>query len=364
LDKAAKEQGALLNYTGYSLDKAAKEQGAVCLDGSPGFYYHRPGTGSGARRWFIHHEGGGWCTSLDDCLDRSRGHYGSSKAYERTVTEAAFEERFTGKFSTDPELNPLMHNWNVIYFKYCDGASFSGRAFQPTKHNGSMLHWRGNAILEAGVSDMLANRGLDQATDVVISGCSAGGLAALLHCDFWSAQVHSKGKTPSRVVCMPDSPFFVDYEGPPRYASSLAWAFVQQNCTFGMSSACVAAEQPASRCMFAEHAAKYVTSPVFMMQSVYDQWQIDNVLGSRSPGLINIFGANLTSRAVGSLAARGRSNGVFLDSCYHHCWAWNKFRIGGYTQAMAFQQWFEKRHATQSAWIQNSTYPCNQCCGG
>jgi hypothetical protein len=222
-----------------------------------------------------------------------------------------------------------------------------------------MLHWRGKAILEAGISDMLANRGLDEATDLVISGCSAGGLAALLHCDFWSAQVHSKGKT----VCMPDSPFFVDYEGPPHYASRLAWAFVQQNCTYGLSSACVAAEKPASRCMFAEHAAKYVTSPIFMMQSVYDQWQIDNVLGSRSERLINSFGANLTSRAVGSLVAPGRPNGIFLDSCYHHCWAWNRFRIGGYTQAMAFQAWFEKRHATQSMWSQNASYPCHQCCG-
>ena len=50
--------------TGYSLVDAAKTDNAVCLDGSPGLYYHRPGTGTGAKKWYIHQEGGGWCSSV------------------------------------------------------------------------------------------------------------------------------------------------------------------------------------------------------------------------------------------------------------------------------------------------------------
>lgn len=69
--------------------------GAVCLDGTPGAYYHLKGTGSGANKWYIHHQGGtlirrnvwwlgshfarfnalfagGWCESMDDCLGRSK----------------------------------------------------------------------------------------------------------------------------------------------------------------------------------------------------------------------------------------------------------------------------------------------------
>lgn len=37
-----------------------------------GAYYHLPGTGSGANKWYVHHQGGGWCESLDDCLSRSK----------------------------------------------------------------------------------------------------------------------------------------------------------------------------------------------------------------------------------------------------------------------------------------------------
>eukprot|EP01046_Picozoa_sp_COSAG06_P052101 COSAG06_NODE_8666_length_2102_cov_2.019970_1_plen_79_part_00 len=40
---------------------AAKNQ--VCLDGTPGVFYMRNGTGSGARKYYVHYQGGGWCES-------------------------------------------------------------------------------------------------------------------------------------------------------------------------------------------------------------------------------------------------------------------------------------------------------------
>ena len=76
---------------------------AVCLDGSPAAFYFRPGSGSGAKRWHIHHQGGGWCESLDDCLQRSTTALGTSKNYSNTTTQE------TGYFSEDPEQNPMMY---------------------------------------------------------------------------------------------------------------------------------------------------------------------------------------------------------------------------------------------------------------
>jgi hypothetical protein len=40
--------------TKYSMDAAQKSTGAMCLDGSPGAYYHLPGTGTGANKWYAH----------------------------------------------------------------------------------------------------------------------------------------------------------------------------------------------------------------------------------------------------------------------------------------------------------------------
>ena len=46
--------------TGYWLTEALKgPDHAACLDGTAPLYYHQPGTGDGANKWYIHHEGGG-----------------------------------------------------------------------------------------------------------------------------------------------------------------------------------------------------------------------------------------------------------------------------------------------------------------
>jgi hypothetical protein len=192
--------------TGYLLTDAAKNDDAVCLDGSPGFYYHRPGTGSGANKWYVHQEGGGWCSSLDACLSRSKMALGSSVNYSKTISYNF------GYFSNDPAVNPLMYNWNIIYFKYCDGGSFSGSNSSSTTYQGATLHWRGKHILNGGITDMFLNRGLDKASDVVVSGCSAGGLATFLHCDHWADRIRSEGQGSTKVVCMPDSGLFIDYQ--------------------------------------------------------------------------------------------------------------------------------------------------------
>ena len=51
--------------------------------------------------------------------------------------------------------------------------------------------------------------GLANATDVVISGCSAGGLATYLHTDQWCDLLHGQARlekrAPAKCVGMPDS---------------------------------------------------------------------------------------------------------------------------------------------------------------
>ena len=264
--------------TGYSLTDAAKTDNAVCLDGSPGLYYHRPGTGDGANKWYIHQEGGGWCSSIGACQGRSMQALGSSTNYTATISMGS------SYFSLDPAVNPLMHNWNMVYFKYCDGGSFSGSnassTFDPTTN--TTLHWRGKHILNGGITDMLTKRGLAQASEVVVSGCSAGGLATFLHCDHWADRIHVEGAASAKVVCMPDSGLFRDYEGctepgvchAPGYHDRLTWVFDWMNASSGVNDACVAAETPTSNCMFAEHTMKHIQTPTFPLQSEYDAWQV------------------------------------------------------------------------------------------
>merc|ERR1719162_843072 len=66
---------------GYFLKAAAEgPENARCLDGTPALYYHRKGTGSGANKWFLSQQGGGWCYTEASCVSRSKGPLGSTKA--------------------------------------------------------------------------------------------------------------------------------------------------------------------------------------------------------------------------------------------------------------------------------------------
>jgi len=338
----------------YVLTQAAQSNGAVCLDGTPSVYYYRPGATGGLTKWYIHHEGGGWCEGVADCYGRSQGGLGSSKDYPKTTDLGG------GYFSEDPNVNPQMWNWNAVYLKYCDGGSFSGNNETVTTYNGHNLYFRGFRILQAMLADLLSSRGLSKATDVVISGCSAGGLSTFLHVDWWRQHLPQG----AHVVGMPDSGFFLDYEAPAkRYHSGMIWVFDQMNATSGVNQACIQAHEATQdtwKCFFAQWTSPHITTPTFPLQSVYDSWQTSEDLNSSDQIVINEWGRNLTD-LVKTLFLTQPQHGIFLDSCFHHCGNWGSIRINGLVQATAFQQWYNGQGATKF-YNQNEVYPCEACC--
>ena len=367
---------------GYTLAEAARVDNAVCLDGTPGMYYHRPGTGSGADKWYIHQEGGGWCSSVGACQGRSLTNLGSSLNYTANISSGG------GYFSLDAAVNPLMYNWNSVYFKYCDGGSFSGSnaSSTPSGVGNTSLHFRGKHILDAGITDMLRHRGLAQATEVVVSGCSAGGLAAFLHCEHFAARINAEGLAATKVVCMPDSGLFRDYQGctmpgvcrQPRYHDRLVWVFDFMNASSGVNDACIAAEEPPSNCMFAEHTMKYLVTPTFPLQGEYDAWQVVADLGIIENGsmpvdpaqaeLVNEYGVNFTAVVRANLLRSGTQHSIFLDSCFHHCGGWGQYHAGpqNMTQPFAMKEWYgalgSGQANEQKTYIQGQPYPCTSCC--
>lgn len=57
-----------------------------------------------------------------------------------------------------------------------------------TDYEGHKLYFRGFQNLKAYHDSLVKTKGLGKATDVVISGCSAGGLATYLHLDWWATK--------------------------------------------------------------------------------------------------------------------------------------------------------------------------------
>merc|ERR1719362_310424 len=65
-------------------------------------------------------------------------------------------------FSQDATDNPTFHDWHVVFFRYCDGASFASKA--------------GYSNFQAILHELVVG-GFGNAAKVVVSGCSAGALA-------------------------------------------------------------------------------------------------------------------------------------------------------------------------------------------
>jgi STAM-binding protein len=241
----------------------------------------------------------------------------------------------------------------------------------------------------------LLTKGLSMATDVVVSGCSAGGLATFLHTDQWCDALATDAKALSKCVGLPDSGFFLDYQSPlapgkplpslveeagassrralttpaGNYHAGLRWCFEAFNASAGVNQDCIAAkntggspsDSPTYLCMFAEHTAVFTHTPLFALQSEYDSWQTGHVL---HPGdSVQRLGDNLTKRIQANLFGPHPVSGAFLDSCHHHCGAWNQIRIDGQLVSEAFAQWYaDMAPGTKRVWKQGQAYPCDDCC--
>jgi len=335
------------------LTDAVTKEGAMCLDGSPAAYYFLPGTGSGVTKWFIHHQGGGYCTSLGDCYSRSQGNLGSSKSYTPTIDLGG------GYFSTNPQVNPLMYNWNMVFFPYCDGSFFQSNNETVSDYQGHKLFFRGYRNELAYYHHLAANRNLLKGTDFVIGGCSAGGLATFFHVDRWRELL----PLTSTVRGLPDSGYILDYDGGkgPQLTADLKWIFATMNVTSGLNQDCVTAHQPTNdvfQCFLIEHTTQYIKTPIFPLQSQYDAWQVDNILGTRDATAVNNFGQLMESRFKAGVMWNPK-NGCFFDSCFHHCGEWDSIIIDNTNSGNAFNTWY---NGGKGDYFQDKVYPCNNCC--
>jgi len=153
---------------------------AASLDGSPpAYYFTKASDTSLATTWVLYFKGGGWSYDEVESLDRSRSSLGSSKNLASTFYYDG------GPASPVPEYNSLAGANRVVLW-YTDGASFTGnRAGNvPVPGTNETIRCRGFANLQAILHDLEAEHGLSQGTKILVSGGSAGGLAAYLHTEY------------------------------------------------------------------------------------------------------------------------------------------------------------------------------------
>ncbi|MCL7035946.1 hypothetical protein MKW94_014179, partial [Papaver nudicaule] len=194
--------------------------------------------------------GGGWCDTVEKCDSRKGTALGSSKFMDLKVP-------FTGILSKDESQNPEFFNWNKVKIRYCDGASFAGNQSEPETSTG--LFFRGQLIWDAVMEELLS-LGLANARQALLSGCSAGGLATLIHCDDFQEMLPKE----VNVKCLSDAGFFLDEKDV--YGERTMRAFYHavsnlQGVTKSLQKDCIS-KMESSECLFPQNFVKYIKTPV------------------------------------------------------------------------------------------------------
>jgi O-palmitoleoyl-L-serine hydrolase len=178
---------------------------ARCLDGStPGIYLRK----GDPTRVKLHIQGGGWCTSAQDCAGRSQSILGSNATWTPWLS-AFWPPEGAGFYGfEDANASNPFGGFTFAWFTYCDGSSFTSDASGPVTVGTTTIWNRGRANLDAYLALLDRETGFfSRATEVIVSGTSAGGLATYLHTGYIKSRLTQQA---SRVVALPDAGFFLD----------------------------------------------------------------------------------------------------------------------------------------------------------
>ena len=243
-------------------------------------------------------------------------------------------------------------------------------------------------MLNAVRQDLLHSRGMGTASEVVVGGCSAGGMAVYLHCDSWASEIATVNSN-THTVCLADSgwfPLVPDSAGFPSTWFNGVWegGFNFHNSSAALHPECLAHFNATMQwqCVMPEISASYTRTPLFIFQSRYDSFQIFNMErcipmppDPKSPcsdGVVTLWGDLVRDGVVGYLKGplgSAAGSAAFVDSCYHHCGTWADFDEirswgnGNVTGSEAFGLWHAKPRA--ALYEQDTAYPClgALCCG-
>lgn len=153
---------------------------AKCLDGTAAGYYAQQTTSvEDKNKWVIYLNGGGECDTASACQSQTGGALGSSKYF--------YNESDTSSWYLASDYcpnNPTLCTWNHVMDPYCTQDLHAG---QRTEANDDTfgLYFSGHHVLVATLDEMdKAANSLKDATDIIVSGTSAGGIGVWMNVDY------------------------------------------------------------------------------------------------------------------------------------------------------------------------------------
>eukprot|EP00040_Diaphanoeca_grandis_P015374 m.78372 g.78372 ORF g.78372 m.78372 type:complete len:447 (-) comp25112_c0_seq1:147-1487(-) len=336
----------------------------AALDGSPFAFYN--GEVNPSTKWTINLQGGGWCYDEVDCLCRSQQNTSRSLGSSTGLN-------LVGHCScANPLADGTFDACNCADLPYLDGASFSGYRAEPLSvPNSTEKIWmRGIKNIDGVLDYLFANTALKDATELVITGESAGGLATFLHADRIADRVRAGAPNCKKIVAQPIVGFFLDHDnfghtnGFPGGPNSPQWStpgtsanytywmkyiYTMQNLTFAEDGGLMADCQTNHPdhpylCFMSPHMADVIKTPLFMLNSKYDAWQLENIFQSpwnttaEEKGVLQYGVDFLTELDI--VKQPGSPHGGAICSCICHGCPWPFMPIGGKVATQHYADWF------------------------
>jgi hypothetical protein len=217
---------------------------ALCNDGSDAVVYVRPATRpEDADKWVLELMGGGACNTMQACANRwcsvdtnfSRTQMTSATAPPRTEGDGILLRPDQGSGGGASAVDNPFASWNHVLLKYCSSDTWRGTARDVTVESDHprsgepvtfRMHFLGRRILEAAVAtlrrdgvdglswgpDATPMPDLDDATEVVFAGASAGGGGVTFNLD-WLSETLRAANPGVDVTGLIDSTFGPDLIG-------------------------------------------------------------------------------------------------------------------------------------------------------
>jgi len=344
------------------------------LDGTPSGYYYRrssaPPGSPGYSSWVIFLQGGGLCVEPVDCYLRMRTSLGSSNYWNDT-----FNDRL-GVLSANASINPFA-DFNHVWVPYCSGDTHTG-----TLMSDDILgfYFSGHLTIVALCQHLKDTTHILNATHILLSGASAGGIGVFNNADYIRNQFPNAGLKaapqagyffPSSLVIYEEWLLGIDVQYPPIASEYLATAFY----SYPDESCAKANPDKVWRCWDASFVFPYIGTPFFIVNNIFDQsvlntvaWINDGTIDSQA--YLAYFGDSVT-QSISSSISNTSKDAYWLVGCYSHtvnlCMG-SPTTAGGLHYSEVLSDWFFEKnklphHIIDSCW-QVGKGPCNPICTG
>ena len=340
-----------------------------CLDQTPsGFYF----LNQSSTKWVIAFDGGGECNSQASCSSKLSTSLGSSKYF---APSAYFDDAGSWFLDTDASRNPGFASWNKVRIPYCTQDLHMGTVTTASDATFGLL-FSGQRVFEA-VLDALDAAGLTRATDILLSGESAGGIAVWPKLDATAARYPE-----ARVSGAPVAGFYsysFPYTGPNATSAGGLPSFTRAGLAElyalyapALDASCAAAYgADPSPCMLSNNSLPFVRAPVFVTEALSDSVQltahdsINAAFRTLPPELayISAWEANMSAALAPVLTAGNPRSGGFAAACWLHTgFSAARPTVGGVGFLQAAAAWYAQAGGAYKVQDSCGAPFCNPTC--